>query len=91
MVLWLINDKARENFAIQATQSRCGEYTLRSAARAHNGMYCCAAYRRCNARREVSIGNKADARAGGANVADQLLVAGPVEDDDDQIFCPLIT
>src|ERR1700722_3489334 len=86
VVFRLINDEARENFAIQAAQSRCGENPLRSAARAHHGVYRGAASRCGDPCRKVPIGNKAYARAGGANVADQLLMAGAVEDDDDQIF-----
>jgi hypothetical protein len=39
-----------------------------------------------NTGREVAIADQANARAGGADLIDQLRVARPVEDDNDEIF-----
>ena len=41
--------------------------------------------RRRDAGRQVAVADQPDARAGGADVGDQLLVARPVEHDDDQV------
>ena len=39
-----------------------------------------------DARREVAVGDQPDARAGAADVLDQLLVARAIEDDDDEVL-----
>src|SRR5438445_12506335 len=35
---------------------------------------------------KIAVADQADARAGGANIFDQLLVAGAVENDDDEVL-----
>ena len=41
--------------------------------------------RRGDAGRQVAVADETDARAGGADVADQLLVARPIEHHDDEL------
>jgi len=48
-------------------------------------MYTTANDRGGNARRQVAIGDQANTGAGRADVFDELDVAGPVEDDYDQV------
>ena len=43
---------------------------------------------RRDAGREIAVGDQPDARAGAADLLDQLLVARPVEHDDDQVASP---
>ena len=78
--------QASAHAAVQAAQRRGGEHALGRAADAHDGVDVGAADRGRDAGREVAVADQLDARAGGADVGDQLLVPRPIEDDDHQIL-----
>ena len=85
LVAVLGRDEASLHAAVQAAQGRGGEYALGRAADPHEGMHVRAADGRRDAGREVAVADQPDARAGASDVLDQLLVARPVEHDDDQV------
>ena len=72
--------------AVQAADGGGGEHALGRAADAHHGVDVGAAHGGRDAGREVAVGDQPDARAGAADLLDQLLVARPVEHDDDEIL-----
>src|SRR5207237_6120831 len=85
-VLRLADDEPREDLAVQASHRGRREDAFRRASGAHHRVHARTDDRRGDARGEIAVANQADARAGGADVVDQLLVPIAVEDDDDEIF-----
>ena len=85
LVLGLADDEAREDLAVQAAHRGGRQHAFGRAARAHHGVDARPDHRRRDAGREIAVADQADARAGRADVRDQLLVARPVEHDDDEI------
>jgi len=80
-VFRLGDDETCEDLAVEAAHGRRREHTFRRTARAHHGVDAAARDRGGDACREVAITDEADARAGGADVGDELLVPRPVEHD----------
>src|SRR5213076_2173350 len=78
--------QAGEHAAVQAAERGGGEHALGGAADPHHGVDVGAAHGRRDAGGEVAVADQLDARAGLADVGDQLLVARAVEDDDDQVL-----
>ena len=74
-VLGLADDEPREDLAVQAAHRRRGQHALRRAAGAHHGVDAGPDDRGRDAGRQIAVANQADARAGRADVGDQLLVA----------------
>src|SRR5205809_841174 len=73
--------EAREHAAVEAAERGGGEHALGGAADPHHGVHVGAPHGGRDAGREVAIADQFDARAGLADVGDQLLVARAVEDD----------
>ena len=73
-VLRLRHDQAPVDFAAEAAHRRRGQHAFRRAARAHHRVHARSVHRRRDAGRQIAVANQPDARAGGANVADELLV-----------------
>ena len=86
LMFGLADHQARQHLAIEATQRRGGEHAFGGAACAHDSMNAGADDGRGDAGGKIAVADQADARAGGANIFDELLVAGAVENDDDKIF-----
>ena len=84
-VLGLVDDEAREDLAVQAAHRRRGQHALGRAARPHDRVHTGADDRRGDAGRQVAVADQADARAGGADVGDELLVPLTIEHDHDEI------
>ena len=78
--------RRRLHAAVEAAERRRGEHALGRAADAHDGVHVRAAHGGRDAGREVAVADQLDARAGLADVVDQLLVPRPVEHDDDQVL-----
>ena len=72
--------------AVQAAQGRGGEHALGRAADAHHGVHVGAAHRGGDAGGQVAVADQPDARPGGADVGDQLLVPLAIEHDDDEVL-----
>ena len=86
LVLRLADDQAREDLAVQAAHRRRRQHAFRRAAGAHHRVDAGADDRRGDAGRQVAVADQPDARAGRADVRDQLLVPRPIEHDDDEIL-----
>ena len=86
LVLWRVHHQAREDLAAQAAHRRRREHALGRAADAHHGVHAAADHRGGDAGRQVAVADQTNARAGGADVGDQLLVPRPVEHDHDQVL-----
>src|SRR4051794_15193202 len=71
----------RLQLAAEAPQGGCGEHRLTRAADADRQMVVRPADRRRDRRGHVAVGDQLDPRAGGADLLDQVVVTGPVEDD----------
>ena len=85
-VLGLADHEAREDLAVQAAHRGRGQHAFGRAADAHDGVHAAADDSRGNARREIAVGNQADARASRTDLLDQLLVARTVEHGDDEVL-----
>ena len=85
LVLGLADDEPREDLAVQAAHRRRRQHALGRAAGAHHRVHAGADDRRRDAGRQIAVANQPDARAGRADVGDELLVARPVEHDDDEV------
>ena len=71
-VLGRPHDQAREDLAVQTAHRRRGQHAFGRAADAHHRVNAAAGHRRGDARRQVAVANQLDARAGRADVGDQL-------------------
>ena len=80
------NHQSRLNFSVQASEGRGGKHTFRRAASSHDRMNSGADNRCADARGKVAIGNQPDARAGLANILDQLFVARTVQNHYNEIL-----
>ena len=69
------------DLATETLEGRRGDDALGRAAHAHVEVVAGSAHRRRHAGGDVAVGDEADAGAGGAQLLDQLGVAGPVEHD----------
>ncbi len=85
LVLGGADDEARVDLAVQAPHRDRRQHTFRRAARAHDRMNAGARHGGDDGRREIAVADQLDARAGRADVGDELLVARPVEHRDDQV------
>ena len=85
-VLGLADDEAREDLAVQAAHRGRGQHAFGRAAGAHHRVDAGADDGGGDAGRQVAVADQPDARAGRADVGDQLLVARPVEHDDDEVL-----
>ena len=86
LVLRLVDHEARENLAVQTAHRRRGQHAFGRAAGAHHGVHPGADDGSGDTGREIAVADQPDARAGRADVVDQLLVARAIEHDDDQIL-----
>ena len=71
-MLGLGDHQPRENLSIQAAQRRRGEHAFGRAAGAHHGVNAGAENRGGNAGGKIAVADQPDARAGGANIVDEL-------------------
>src|SRR5579862_445313 len=85
-MLGLGDHEPREDFAVQAAQGRGGEDAFGGTAGAHDGVDAGAENGGGDAGGEIAVADEADARSGGANIVDELFVAGTIENDDDEVF-----
>src|SRR5918911_1577123 len=81
-----VKDQAGLNLSVQALHGRRRQNAFGRASDAHQRVNFFSRDGRRDARRKVAIADQAYARARFAHLADQLLVARAVQDDDGQIF-----
>ena len=74
LVLRRVHDEPREDLAAQAAHRRRREHAFGRAADAHHRVHAAADHGGGDAGRQVAVADQADARAGGADLLDQLLV-----------------
>src|ERR1700733_362310 len=86
VVLRFGNHETGEDLTVQAAQCGRGQDAFGSAAGAHDGVDACANDRRGTPGGQGAVADQADARAGGANLGDELFVARAIENDDDEVF-----
>src|SRR5262249_10535288 len=86
LVFGLPGHEAREDLAVQAAHRGGREHALRRAAGPHDGVDAGADDRGRDAGRQVAVADQPDARAGPADLLDQLLVPRPIEYHDHEIF-----
>src|SRR5581483_11065773 len=82
----LVHHKPSQHVAVEATD-RCGcDHAFGRAAGAHHGVDPSADHGCRDAGRKIAITDQANTSAGGADVVDQLFVAGTIEDNDHQVL-----
>src|SRR4029079_6212556 len=85
LVLRLLDHQPGVDLAVQAAHRGGGQHAFGGAAGAHHRVDAGADDGRGDACRQVAVADQPDARAGRANVRNQLFVPRPVEHDDDQV------